>query len=79
MKFVLLFVAAAAAIKLDAVPIATPAADAQKARSASEGEAQHAGTMQQADFIDARSKAGVAASAADIGAYKTAHGCNCND
>ena len=75
MKFVLLFIAAAAAVKLEAAPIATPAADAQKARSAEQGEAQHATTMGQAAFIDGRSKAGVAASAADIAAYKAAHGC----
>ena len=71
-----LFIAAAAAVKLEAAPVATPAADAQKARSAEQGEAQHADTMGQAGFINKRSTDGVAASAAAIKDYKVAHGCN---
>ena len=76
MKFVLLFLAVAQAIKLDAIPVATPAADEQKKFSAEEGARQHGDTMDMAGVYKAQQIRGVKDSASDQSAYNVAHGCS---
>ena len=70
MKFVLLFIAAVSAIQLDKE---TPTADAHKARMLAKAADDHAKLMGFANESLANQKAGVAASAADIAAYKASH------
>ena len=70
MKFVLLFIAAVSAIQLEKD---TPAADAHKANMLKTADGYHKTLMDFANESLDNQKAGVAASAADIAAYKAAH------
>ena len=74
MKFVLLVIAAASAIKLQGDP-AYDYTDYTKDMYA-KADGMHAGTMGQADKLLSNQQAGVAGSAAEQHAYNVAHGCS---
>ena len=73
MKFIALaLIATVAAVKIDATPYQPEQAE-YKANMEASAAAQHGETMADANKKLAAQQAGVAASAADIAAYKAAH------
>ena len=74
MKFIALLIATVAAVKI-AKKEGPDAIEAYNVRWQAEANGMHAGTMGEADRRLGNQVAGVAESAADIAAYKAAHGC----
>ena len=77
MKFVLLLIASAAALKIESAPASSPIYPTYFDDMNAKADAQHAGTMGQAKTLENNQIAGVAASKADQCAYNTAHGVKC--
>ena len=77
MKFVALFIAAVAAVKIESAPSSSPIYPGYFDDMNAKADAQHAGTMGQAGGLNSAQVAGVAASKADQCAYNQAHGCKC--
>ena len=76
MKFVLLFLAVAQAIKMEAPPTSSPIYPGYFDDMNAKANEQHATTMGKVATRTANQIAGVAESAADQAAYNEAHGCS---
>ena len=77
MKFVALFIAAVAAVKIESAPSSSPIYPGYFDDMNAKADTMHAGTMGQAGGFNANQVAGVAASKAEQCAYNTAHGVSC--